>query len=117
MSSSKKKICFFTTVDWFILTHRKKLLRELIKSYDVTVIVFENTKKLEISFPKLEILSLNISRSNVSFFKNILSFFKLFKISNKKKFDLFYVVLEVQVTNHIFIPSYNILRNPYEIYR
>ena len=92
MSSSKKKICFFTTVDWFILTHRKKLLRELIKSYDVTVIVFENTKKLEISFPKLEILSLNISRSNVSFFKNILSLFKLFKISNKKKFDLFYVV-------------------------
>ena len=89
MSSSKKKICFFTTVDWFILTHRKKLLRELIKSYDVTVIVFENTKKLEISFPKLEILSLNISRSNVflpKFDHCIIIIFNSFslKLDNKK---------------------------------
>tara|TARA_B100001250_G_scaffold414532_1_gene453622 strand:- start:6098 stop:7186 length:1089 start_codon:yes stop_codon:yes gene_type:complete len=88
----KKTLCFFTTVDWFIISHRNELFKLLLTEFEITVIVFEDTGKLKKYWPDLNIIRLPSSRDGLSIIDMLKSLVKLKNVLIKNNFDILYTV-------------------------
>ena len=106
----KKKICFFTTVDWFILSHRSDLFKTFLDSFEMTVVVFEDTGKLKKRWPKLNIIQLSSSRDGLSITDMIKSFVELKNVLKNKNIDVLYTVGVRAVFYALFIEYFKINR-------
>lgn len=104
----KKKICFFTTVDWFILSHRSDLFKTFLDSFEMTVVVFEDTGKLKKRWPKLNIIQLSSSRDGLSITDMIKSFVELKNVLKNKNIDVLYTVGVRAVFYALFIEYFKI---------
>ena len=104
----RKKICFFTTVDWFILSHRSDLFEVFLASFDMTVVVFEDTGKLKKRWPKLNVIQLSSSRDGLSITDMMKSLVELKHIFKNSNFDVLYTVGVRAVFYALFIERFRI---------
>lgn len=93
LMTSKKNICLFTSVDWFILSHREDFLLQLSNiSEKISVIVFEDTGALSKKYPDVEVIDLNSNRSDTSIFTLFKVVRTVIKTIRRLKIDLVWTV-------------------------
>lgn len=91
--TSKKKICLFTSVDWFILSHREDLFLKFSDiSEKISVIVFEDTGMLSKQYPHVEVIDLKSNRSDTSIWALLKVLGTVIKTIRRLRIDLVWTV-------------------------
>lgn len=91
--TNKKNICLFTSVDWFILSHREDLFLKFSEiSKKIYVVVFEDTGVLSKKYPNIVVVSLKSNRSNTSIIAFIKSLITVIKTLKKLEIDTVWTV-------------------------